>query len=131
MIWKAGTNPCPEGRDEPARAASDMNPAVEMLEDALAEEPCVTGSPTLAHVRLEVRVAAGTHTGTANLTRFRRGRADGIVALAMAMNAFSTPDRKRHRCFHAVPHTIAAREMVIANYELSDIILEQLSLNSY
>lgn len=36
-----------------------MNPALEMLEDVLAEEPCVTGSLRSDHVRLECAGAAG------------------------------------------------------------------------
>ena len=86
-----------EGRDQPidgglrliphGQGFRDMNPAVEVLEDALAEGALRHGMhPVLTMCASNVRVQADP-AGNRKFDKIKStGRIDGIVALAMAMN---------------------------------------------
>ena len=75
----------------------DMNPAVEMLEDVLAEGTMLHGMhPVLTMCASNVRVQQDP-SGNRKFDKIKStGRIDGIVALAMAMNwtEYEVPEKE-------------------------------------
>lgn len=102
-LREAGVDAYEEGRDEPygdsalrmvmhGQGYRDMNPAVECLEDVLAEGRMRHGMhPVLTMCASNVRVQQDP-SGNRKFDKIKStGRIDGIVALAMALNGAGRP----------------------------------------